>query len=449
VSRGVGPGAALGRAAVLGCFLGVAAGRAALRLAVARTGRSGEPAASILGRTVAELLQALGPTYVKLGQILSVRRDVLGEDFTKHLWPLQDDLPPIPFDEVPALFRRELHLELADVVAELDEVPLASASVSSVYSGRLEDGRSIALKVRRPGIARRVAADLEVLRAGASLLERLPPLRLVPMRAAVDDFGACVERQLDFRLEATSNRRLRAALRSHPEIVIPRVIEELSSESILTMELIPGVARPRGPLDRRARGALLAALRALYAMIFVEGFFHCDLHPGNLHLLADGRAALVDFGFMGEFGAADRVRFAEFFLALARNDGTRCARIAVDMASSRSPSLDYAAFEADVVSLVARSAGKSARDFEVAAFVLGLFETQRTHGVRSTTAFTMAILSLLVFEGLAKQVYPDLDFQREARPFVLRALTLDVEAGDGPGVDDRRQDLEDADAAAG
>jgi ubiquinone biosynthesis protein len=422
VSRRVGRVAALGRAAVLGCFLASAASRSALRLAAARVRRDSEPAASILGRTVAELLQALGPTYVKVGQILSVRRDVFGEDFTKHLRPLQDDLPPIPFEQVPARFRRELEVELADVVAELDEVPLASAGVSSVYRGRLRDGRSIALKVRRPGIARQVAADLRVLRAGAALLERLPPLRLVPMRAAVDDFGACVERQLDFRLEALSNRRLRLALASHEGIVIPRVIEELSGESILTMELIPGVARAEGALDGHARGALLAALRALYAMIFVEGFFHCDLHPGNLHLLADGRAALVDFGFMGEFCAADRVKFAEFFLALARNDGARCAEIAVEMASSRSPSLDYPAFEAEIASLVGQAAERSARDFEVAGFVLGLFEAQRSHGVRSTTAFTMAIVSLLVFEGLAKQVYPDLDFQREARPFVLRAL---------------------------
>jgi ubiquinone biosynthesis protein len=389
----------------------VAAG--ALRLAVRR-----EPPARVLART----LERLGPTYVKLGQLLATRRDLLPAEAVTHLERLQDRLEPAPFATLPWLFREELGVELDDVFAALDPDPIASASIACVYRGVLRDGTEVAVKARRPDVARRIELDLRLIRGGARIAARLPGLpglRGLPVLAALDEFGACLRRQVDLGLEADANRRIRAALVDEPDVLVPALVERYCSESLLTMELLPV---ERGRRDPSRRPALLAALRALYRMIFVEGFVHCDLHGANLFLLPDGRAAMVDFGFTAELPTEARLQFAEFFLAMAMNDGARCTRITLDTAAYVPPQLDYRVLEAEVSALVARAAGAAVDDFRVADFVLGLFEIQRRHRIVGTTAFTMAIVSLLVFEGMAKEVAGDLDFGREAVPFVLRAL---------------------------
>ncbi len=399
---------------LLGC------GTARLACALAWNGiRRRDRAAGVAARSIAATLEQLGPTYVKLGQILATRRDLLPDDVVVELERLQDQLAPAPFDAVPRFFRDELGLELDDVFAELDPVPIASASIACVYRGTLRDGTPVAVKVRRPGVAQLVDLDLRLIRRGARLLAPLPGLNGLPMLSALDELGACLHRQIDLRLEADANRRISAALVEEPDVLLPTLVERCCSESLLTMSFLPLGSAARDP---SRRPALLAALRALYRMIFIEGFVHGDLHGANMFLLADGRAALLDFGFMAELPPAARIGFAEFFLAMASNDGRGCARITVDTAASVPAALDYASFEADVCALVAKAAGASVEEFRVADFVLGLFRIQRRHRIIGTTAFTMAIVSLLVFEGTAKDVAGDLDFGEEAIPFVLRAL---------------------------
>jgi ubiquinone biosynthesis protein len=393
----------------------VAAG--ALRLAVRR-----EPAARSLART----LERLGPTYVKLGQLLATRRDLLSAETVTHLERLQDRLEPAPF-ALPRLFREELGVELGDAFASLDPEPVASASIACVYRGVLRDGTEVAVKARRPDVARRIELDLRLIRAGARIAARLPGLRGLPVLEALDEFGASLRRQVDMGLEAAANRRLRAALAQEPDVLLPALVERYCSESLLTMELLPVDGGRRDP---SRRPALLAALRALYRMIFLEGFVHSDLHGANLFLLPDGRAAMVDFGFTAELTTEVRLRFAEFFLAMAMNDGARCTRITLDTAARVPAELDRRRLEAEVSALVAQAAGAAVDDFRVADFVLGLFEIQRRHRIVGTSAFTMAIVSLLVFEGMAKEVAGDLDFGREAVPFVLRALSSRSQSAD-------------------
>ncbi|HET7464362.1 MAG TPA: AarF/UbiB family protein [Longimicrobium sp.] len=407
------------RALELGWHAAAAAVRLGARLAAGTLTRGGETRASITGRTLAEGFEALGPAFVKLGQLLGTRRDLLGDDALRHLARLQDGLAPGPFGVVAGLFRAELGVETGAVFAELDPTPVASASIATVYRGRLYDGRVVAVKVRRPGVARRIGTDLRLLRAGARLLARLPPFRLIPVEATLAHFCACLERQLDFRAEAAACRRLRAALACEPGVVIPALVDELCGPSILTMEFIPGLRAHPARGGPEARQALGAAVRALYRMIFQEGCVHCDLHRGNLGFLRGGRAVLLDFGFVAEIGRYDRVKFAEFFLALATGDGARCARVAREMALAVPPGLDYAAFEAEVAALVAEASGARAGEFLVARFVGRLFDIQRRHGLRGTPAFVMPILSLLVLEGIVRDEDPGFDFQREARPFVV------------------------------
>lgn len=368
-------------------------------------------------RTLRQLFERLGPTYVKLGQILSTRHDLFGEAITRELARLQDRTSPIPFDTVAPLFRRELDAELDDVFAEIDPKPIASGSVASVYRARLHDGRVVAVKVLRPGAARLIEADLGVLHLVVRALGRLPPFRLVPVRGTLDIVGSCLRRQLDLRAEAASNRRLSAALRCEPSVVIPAIVEPLCSASILTMEYVEGFDRPHIGSPK----ALRTALRALFRMIFEEGFVHCDMHQGNMHFLGGDRVALIDFGFTAELTDSHRRLFAALFFAIARDNGPACARITVEMASSVPANLDYGEFERAVCAIVEKAAGASAREFQVARFVVDMFNVQRRFRIIGTTAFTMAIVSLLAFEGIVKLIDPDLDFQREALPYILPA----------------------------
>jgi ubiquinone biosynthesis protein len=186
------------------------------------------------------------------------------------------------------------------------------------------------------------------------------------------------------------------------------------------MEFIEGL-QAAGAQRASSRAALISALNSLYRMIFVVGLIHCDLHGGNLHFLPGDRVVLVDFGFVADFSYEDRLRFAEFFYSMVANDGERAAEITLELASFVSPRLERKAFEAEVVSLVDSVAGRPAQEFLVAEFVASLFDIQRRHGVQGTVAFTMAIVSLLVFEGMVRQVDPNLDFQARAKPFILRA----------------------------
>jgi len=417
-----------GRALATGALVTAGAAELGCALVVNRVRRREAPAA-VAAHVASRTLERLGPTYVKLGQILATRRDLLPAEVAARLERLQDRLEPAPFETVPARFRAETGLDLHEVFAELDPRPLASASIASVHRASLRDGTPVAVKVRRPGVARAIDLDVRLIRGAARLASRLPGLRGLPLLAALDEFDACLLRQVDLRLEADAGRRVWSALADHPRIVVPAIVDGLSTESFLVMELLELDRTARGPESRQA---LVAALRALYQLIFLEGLVHCDLHGGNLFLLPGGEAALVDFGFVAELPESVRIRFAEFFLGLATNDGPRCARITVETAAFVPPTLDYARFEAEVGELVSRAANAVVADFRVADFVLGLFDVQRRHRIVGTSAFTMAIVALLVFEGVANEIAGDLDFKREAVPFVLRALAQ-AHAGAEPG----------------
>jgi ubiquinone biosynthesis protein len=378
----------------------------------------GWPLEDAVGRTARELLIELGPSYLKIGQILSTRRDILPRRIVEQLELLQDRIPPQSLSEAMPAIRAGIARPLDEVFRTIDETPVAGASIASVYCGWLLDGRKVAIKVRRPGIGMRVAADLRLLRRGASLLEKIPGMRAMPLHSLVEGVGEAIAQQLDFRREGRMCRRLGERFGSD-QVHVPVVVEELSSESVLIMEFLD---ETHAGQNNDVEKAVESALKVLYTMIFVEGLVHCDLHPGNLFLLEDGEIALLDFGFVVELSDDARASFAEFFHAMSENEGAECARIAIEMATFRSPRFDETSFTVAAIELVERFSGATAADFSVAEFVARLIDLQRRHGLRSTTEFTMAIVALLVFEGTVKRFRPDLDFQTPASPYILPTL---------------------------
>lgn len=376
-----------------------------------------------LGRSLADLFEALGATFVKLGQVLSARPDLISPAVAAPLARLQDDVAPFDPRRVPGLLRQAFGRPPEEIFAEIDRLPLASASIAHVHWARLHDGREVAVKIRRPGVERRVESDLRLLRAGARVLARLPGMEAMPLVELVDELGEPIRQQLDLALEAENARRLRRNFAGVDHVRIPAPIEGLCTSSVLVMEFLGGLEKVGSTtlLPDQRRTAAAAGLRALYKMIFTDGFVHADMHPGNVFLRPWGEVVLLDAGLVARLTEEDHAAFVDFFYGLVTNDGRECARIVTETATHRARHFDPQAFEAAVVELIARYSALRARDFEVARFVYQLMETQRRFGLRGSTRFIMTILSLVVFDGICKQLDPDCDFQAEARGFLILA----------------------------
>ncbi len=368
----------------------------------------------------------LGPGSVKLAQFLAVRPDLAGQRLAKWFNHFLDELPPPGHRDVRHVFCQEFGQPPESLYCNFDVNAVAAGSIASVYRATLADGRTVAVKVLRPGVAESIRRDLNLMRQIAELMAKWPRLRKIPVVAAMDEVVVCLENQVDFTREREMAERLRAELAWEDHVRIPCVIREYCSRSVLTMEWLENLSREPGK-STGTGGAVVSALRALYRMIFVIGAVHCDMHSGNLYLFPAGECALVDFGFVVELSDNERLLFAEFFYCISTNQGRRCAEILLEMASQPDRDLlDYPreGFFVDIESLVCDVCGKNVEDFQIGLFVTRLFAIQARHGVVSSTRFTMVIVALMMLEGMLKRIEPTADFQRIAQPYIFRAAFI-------------------------
>lgn len=377
----------------------------------------------VLGESVAKLCEALGPTFIKVGQILSARPDLLPASMGPPLLRLQDRIAPFDGSRIPEIIKSAFGRPLSELFDSFDLAPVASASIAQVHRARLKDGRDVAVKIRRPGITRVVNNDMRILESISRVLVTLPGMRAVPLLELVDDIQLPIRQQLDFHLEAQNTRRFHEAFVSSEHIKIPELVDELCTEDVLTMEYLDRLRRTDSATltaDERKTSAL-AGLRALYKMIFIDGFIHADMHPGNVFIREFGELVILDTGLVARLEETDRRDFVDFFFGLVNNESRECARIIYDNASYRARNCDRKAFEAAMVELIGRHSALKSYEFEVALFVYELIEIQRRFKIRGSTKFMMTILSMVVFDGICKQLYPQCDFQREARAFLITA----------------------------
>jgi ubiquinone biosynthesis protein len=384
----------------------------------------GRPAARRhLFRRLVHLTIRLGPTFVKAGQVLGTRRDVLPAELCDELSVLQDSVPPLDAAET-ARALREAYADPSAVFAEFDEVPVASGSVACVYRATLVSGRTAAVKLRRPGVERSMTLDVTVIKRVAAVLARLPVARNIPVVDVVHHMGEAVLGQLDFTREAENLRRLRANLAVVPRVWVPRVYPEESRPRCIVMEFIPGldlgVAGDSTPNARRQFA--VSALTAIYQMLFVDGFVHCDMHPGNLYFTRRAQVVVLDAGFSVQLSERLRRLFAEFFLNMAIGRGERCAEIVLESAAGLRPDADPAGFQVQMADLVHRNHGLPAREFSLMAFAAEMFDLQRRFGVHAAPELIFPLLSLLVIEGTVRELDPALDFQETAKPVLNRGL---------------------------
>lgn len=395
------------------------AGLAAALLLAA--GRRDAASATLCRRLVAHL-QRLGPAYVKFGQIMGTRRDLLPARLCDELGRLHDAVRPMTDRQ----FRRALAAAYGDdpgrVFAVVEPAPVASGSIAGVYKAVLPDGRDVALKLQRPDIRRRMTRDLSVMCGVSAFAERLPSLRGVPARQLTGFVCAAIFGQLDFGLERENLERLRQNFDGAEYIWVPETVARLCRPTCLAMEFIPGlVTRPLSAIDPARRPVLASrTLSAVYQMLFLDGFVHCDLHPGNVYF-SGSKVVILDAGFSIRLPDTVRRLFSEFFLGLALGRGRQCGEVVADSAMHIAPGADVDGFIAAIADLVARFTGVPAKDFHLMRFGTDLFRKQRDFGLYAASEFVFPLLSLLVIEGTVRGLNPEIDFQALARPMLLRA----------------------------
>jgi len=374
------------------------------------------------GACLLDLFRHLGAAFIKVGQIMSTRPDLVPEHITHALAHLQDDVGPFPYEDVARTIAEDLGRPIEQVFAEFSPRPIASASVAQVHKARLHDGRVVAVKVRRPNVMEICAFDLAVMRKVAHLLTKIPSLAAVSPESSVEQFGRAIYAQLDFRVEARNNRRFRENFRDEPDVVFPEVFAEFSSERILCMTHIEGTkildTAGKSPSDPKRIARL--GLRALLKMIFEDGFVHADLHPGNIFVLPNNRIAIVDLGLVGELDPPHRATFSRFFAAWASRDADTVAHLLYSLALN--PSEDSAGFEkfrSALAEFMARTSVHRMAEVHPGKLLLDMLGLLRRHRVRMAPAFTIVNIAIAVTEGIGRQLDPDLDLMAEAIPFFM------------------------------
>lgn len=356
-------------------------------------------------------LEQLGATFVKLGQILSTRSDLVGPEYQVELAKLQDDAPHVPGDAIRELIARELGQDPATAFASFDIVPLAAASIGQAHAATLHDGTEVVVKVRRPGVVEQVEEDIEILRNLAAYAGRhWKAAGDYDMVGLVDEFAETLRAEMDYLREGRSAERFAANFARDDDVHIPRVFWETTTSRVLTLERIRGIkVDDTEALDEAGidRGALAArATRVTAKMVFEDGFFHADPHPGNFFVEPAGRLGVIDFGMVGEVDARLRGQLGALLVALARTDSDRVTDAVLTLSTAHGP-VDRAALRADLAALIARNAGRTISEMRLGVVVEDGLAIVRHHHLQLPREVALILKMVLMNEGMAVTLDPD------------------------------------------
>jgi predicted unusual protein kinase regulating ubiquinone biosynthesis (AarF/ABC1/UbiB family) len=368
-------------------------------------------AADQIAAELANDLERMGPTFIKLGQLLSSRPDILPDEYIRALERLQDHVEPFSFSEVEPLVTAELGVRLSKAFSEFAAAPLAAASLGQVHRAALRDGRQVAVKVQRPGIRQRVAEDLEALGELAEFFDQHTTLgRRYGFVQILEEFRRSLLRELDYRQEAQNLTLLRHNLAEFDRILVPMPIDDYTTSRILTMEYVAGtkIAALSQVVRLELDGAGLAEqlFRAYLKQVLVDGFFHADPHPGNVLLMDSGRLALLDLGMVARIAPRLQEHLLQLLLAISEGRSDE-AMTAVLKLAEKGPAFDETMFARRVTDLVGRHQETVLRDIQVGRIVLELGRTAGEVDVRLPPELSMLGKTLLNLDQIAQQLDPN------------------------------------------
>ena len=376
------------------------------------------------------VLTDLGPSFVKLGQVASTRADLLPADVIAELRRLQDDVAPLPAADIRAAVEESLGSPIADLFESFDDTPLAAASIAQVHRAVLRTPtgpRDVVVKVQRPGIARTIESDVEILHVLARLLERaVPESGIYAPTGLVAQFDRAIHAELDFTLEADNARRFARNFAESRACRFPEVFREASSKTVLTLEYLDGlkvdealVAGHQGPLLARR------AVSVVVQQIFDDGFFHADPHPGNVFVLGTPQApelALIDLGMVGRLSPELRDKTVDLLIAAAGQDHGTLAD-ALYALGTPTRKVDMRAYRARVAELADKYLGRPLAEIDLQAMIRDIVRGATEFGLEIPPDFLLVAKALVTLEGIGKQLDPELDVLAEARPHFLRIVS--------------------------
>lgn len=384
------------------------------RLGIDRTAKT-EPLPT-RPESLVELLQDLGPVAVKLGQILATRDDLLGPEWTGALATLQDNVAPLPYEDIASVLLEDLGAAPEEVFSSFDRTPIAAASIAQVHAARLKSGEDVVVKVRRPGMARIVDADLRLLRRLARLAERRMPevARLRPdelLRA----FSKGLSDEMDLSSEARAAEELGEFLATLG-ITVPKFYWEYTSHRVNVQQRLSGfsVSDERALKKIDPHSTATSYSQAVLRMILFNGLFHADPHPGNVWIQPDGSLAFIDFGAVGRLSPARRDEIVRLILAIAREDHGRAVDVLLDWAGR--PAVDRSALEEDIAALVDQFKGTLLAQIQLSAIFEATFRILRTHQLGLPPDLALMLRTLLIAEGVVRRLKPGFDIAAELTP---------------------------------
>jgi predicted unusual protein kinase regulating ubiquinone biosynthesis (AarF/ABC1/UbiB family) len=378
---------------------------------------------------VRRAFEELGPTYIKLGQLVASSQGLFPEAYCLEFRKCLDRVRPFPFSEVETIVRTELGRERTEIFASIDATPLASASIAQVHAATLKEGQDVVIKVQRPGIAKIVEADLRVLKVLARLMSILPLGDLANPRGIVEDFESNIREELDFRHEAANMTEFNRIMVEHEQVLVaaPKPVDALTTPRMLVMERFYGhrvddVEKLRASnVDGEA--TLLVGMRAWFQCMIIHGFFHGDVHAGNLMALSDGRIGFLDFGIVGRFGRERREQVTDYLLAFSTGDFRKLAEVMNAMGSvDAKVNLDDLA--KDLAKAYQPMLENELAAIKYADVIPAIMRTAIRHGLRMPRDFVLVVKQMLYFDRYAKILAPNLNVFRDPR--IVTALASDV-----------------------
>jgi ubiquinone biosynthesis protein len=392
--------------------------------------KAGDPAVegTARGRHLRDMLDELGPTFVKFGQLLSTRPDIVPPDIIAELRSLQDDVRSFPYEDVERTIHEELGQPVERLFLEFDEAPLAAASIGQVHGAVLPNGRRVVVKVQRPNAPRQIEADLSLMYQAARLAkERIHALDFIDSTEIVDEFARSIRQELDYRLEARNADAFHRDFAGHPHVAIPRVYWTYTRSRVLTLERLDGVQLAdldleHWSLEQRRRLAYLIT-EAWMTMIFRNGFFHGDPHPANILVLEPERVGLVDFGLTGKLTDDDMTKLTRLFIDAAAENIEALPKRLADL-GVRYPKEREEQFTAELRELYYRYYGASLSDIDPIQVIREAFALIYSMNLRLPTRFVMLDKAIATLGSVGVELYPDFNVFEVAKPYA-RDLMLE------------------------
>jgi predicted unusual protein kinase regulating ubiquinone biosynthesis (AarF/ABC1/UbiB family) len=378
--------------------------------------RRGDPGAA---GALARDLESLGPTFVKLGQLLSTRADLLPPAYLEALSRLQDAVEPVPFAQIKDVVESDLGVRLSKAFTAFDERPLAAASLGQVHRAALRDGRVVAVKVQRPGVAEQVAVDLDVLDQIAEYLSAHTDAgQRYDLAGMVHEFRAAITAELDYVQEAEHLQTIGCNLAEFDAIVVPQPVAGYTATRVLTMDYVSGTKvtaiSPVARVELDHKNLADTLVRAYLTQIVIDGVFHADPHPGNVFVTDDGRLALIDLGMIGRLSPQMQERLLKLLLAVSEGRGEEAADVAVTL-GEKLADFNEPGFRRDLGLLVGRIGHQSVADVQIGAVFLELSQLIRDHHMRAPAELTMLGKTLLNIDQVARALDPELDVNEAIR----------------------------------